>query len=256
MCILSFIPAGIPADNVVIDDLLTGGLLNGDGHGWALATDDGMLVGKSLRLDVALSDFADMRARYVDSPALFHSRWATHGSVREANCHPFNVAGSPHTVVAHNGVLPKSAHPKHGDDRSDTAILAGELMPRQWRKLDRSGVRQSLAQYCGRGNKLVILTTDPRYRRRHYLINEQHGIWDTSTGVWHSNRDYQTVAAYAGSPAVLGYGDDDPTSCDLCNQRVNDYNVCAYCDTCQDCYQQSGDCLCHIPESLRHLVCS
>lgn len=269
MCILSFIPAGIPANDDAIESLWNGGINNPDGHGYAIASPDGMVIGKSLRLDECLSDFVDAREQYPNSPALFHSRWATHGSIRTGNCHPFYVGNSNMTVLAHNGVLPKSAHPKSGDDRSDTAVMAEELMPRQWRRLDKPSVRNSLTQFCGRGNKLVILTVDPKYRKNHYLINESRGNWDKATGIWHSNWDYmysQTVGTYksaADSANVFKtcsalFDDEielfDPTACELCNQRVNDYGICTTCGTCQDCYEYESDCLCHIPETLRHLI--
>lgn len=268
MCILSFIPAGITIGDAELDSLWNGGINNPDGHGYAIASPDGMIVGKSLRLDEALSDFIDNRERHPNCPALFHSRWATHGSIRTGNCHPFYVGRSNKTVLAHNGVLPKSAHPKNGDDRSDTAIMAEELLPRQWRRLDKPSVRRSLEQYCGRGNKLVILTVDPKYRKNYYLINESRGNWDTATGIWHSNWDYVYVAGSYRAAAdnecgincgVLGdeYAEVeliDPTSCELCNQRVNDYGICTTCGSCQDCFEFEQDCLCHIPESLRHLM--
>lgn len=267
MCILSFIPAGIGLTDAAIESLWNGGINNPDGHGYAIASPDGMLVGKSLRLDESLAEFIETREQYLNSPALFHSRWATHGSIRTANCHPFYMPGNK-TVVAHNGVLPKSAHPKHGDDRTDTAILAEELMPRQWRRLDRAGVRNSLTQYCGRGNKLVILTVDPKYRRNHYIINESRGNWDKATGLWHSNYDYLYVTnSYRSTAdATVGLtcgrlfdGDEwaelvDPTACVYCNQRVNDWSICTTCSTCQDCLEFSDDCLCHIPEQLRQLL--
>lgn len=258
MCILSFIPAGVPVDQTVTDALWNGGINNPDGHGYAIASPDGMIIGKSLRLDDCLSDFLDARELFPESPALFHSRWATHGSVRTGNCHPFYVGRSNMTVLAHNGVLPKSAHPKPGDDRSDTAIMAEELLPRQWRRLDKPSVRKSLTNYCGRGNKLVILTVDPKYRKNHYLINEAAGNWDS--GIWHSNFDYLYVVGSYKATAdyyAMTVTDSelvDPTSCVYCRQRVNDFGICTTCGTCQDCYEIEQDCLCHIPESFRNIV--
>lgn len=258
MCILSFISAGTVVDTSVAESLWNGGRNNPDGHGWAIASPDGMVIGKSLQLDEALSDFIDARERYTDSPALFHSRWATHGSIRIGNCHPFIVGGNQRTVMAHNGVLPKRAHPGIGDDRSDTAIMAGELLPRNWRRLDKASVRKSLTEFCGRGNKLVILTVDPKYRRNHYLINESAGVWDN--GVWHSNHDYlYSIQDTVKATPVFNWDDsdmselDDPTECILCNQRVNDYGICTTCGSCQDCYEYEQDCLCLIPESLRRM---
>lgn len=259
MCILTFIPSGIGLAEPAIESLWNGGLNNPDGHGFALATPDGIVMGKSLRLDEALSDFIDARETYPDAPALFHSRYATHGPVVRDNCHPFYVGAGNQTVLAHNGVLPKAAHPRNGDQRSDTAIMAAELMPRQWHRLDKRSTMKSLTQFCGRGNKLVILTVDPRYKRSHYIVNESRGTWDSDTGLWHSNFDYLYSLASTQAQWTTGRATgcdwlDDPTVCDLCHGRVNDYGVCTVCGTCCDCYESYRDCLCHIPEHLRQLA--
>lgn len=39
----------------------------------------------------------------VDEPCIIHFRFATHGSVSRANCHPFNMGD---VWFAHNGILP------------------------------------------------------------------------------------------------------------------------------------------------------
>jgi glutamine amidotransferase len=258
MCILSFIPGNVELDQYAVDSLWNGGINNPDGHGWAIASPTGMLVGKSLRLDSALSDYLDARELHPASPSLFHSRWATHGSIKTANCHPFYVGNSDKTVLAHNGVLPKAAHPAIGDDRSDTAIMAGELLPKQWRRLDRPTVFNSLSQFCGRGNKLVILTVDPKYRKNAYIVNESAGNWDKASGIWHSNYDYLYVVGSYKSLDEPSYTLEelelvDPTACHFCNQRVNDYGICTTCGTCQDCSEYEADCLCLIPESLKRM---
>lgn len=252
MCILSYLPPNTPVDQ---DGLFNGGISNPDGHGWAIATGDYIIAGKSLDLAVALEEFVDARERYPDGPALFHSRWATHGSVRINNVHPFLVGGSHRTVVAHNGVLPKSAHPDKGDDRSDTRKFADEILPRQFRRLDRRNVQRSLSQWCGKYNKLVILTVDPRYRRSAYIINEEAGQWDATTGIWHSNGDYldyRTRWPYsADEPAPLGQAATVPDypdyygGCDLCGYgRVDRNGYCEECRSCQDCYEHVRYCLC------------
>ena len=251
MCILSMIPAGIELDDDGTESLHNGGISNPDGHGWAIASPDGFIVmGRSLKLDQAITEFGKARKRYPSGPALFHSRWATHGSIRLGNCHPFMVGNSHRTVLAHNGVLPKSAHPLPGDDRSDTAIMAEDILPVRYRRLDRPGVRRALTDYCGRGNKLVIITADPRYRDNVYLINESAGEWDNLTGMWHSNSDYLMPSWARANTTVLGNRwsdyDDDPTSCFYCHQRVNAYGICVICGSCQDCYETESDCLCMI----------
>lgn len=247
MCILSYLPPNTPVD---VDGLFNGGLNNPDGHGWAIAAGEFVVTGKSLDLAEALDEFVGEREHYPDGPALFHSRWATHGSVRIDNTHPFPMGGSPQTVVAHNGILPKSAHPAKGDDRSDTRKFAEEILPRQFRRLDRASVQHALSQWCGRGNKLVILTVDPRYRRSAYIVNEAAGEWDRETGIWHSNGDYLD---HPNWPAVAGTtpARQDYYGCVLCSYGVIDRaGYCLDCRSCQDCAEHVRDCLCWTGSSL------
>lgn len=236
MCILSYLPPNVRAD---VDGLFNGGVNNPDGHGWAIVTGGTVLVGRSLDLTEALDDFDKARDRYPEGPALFHSRWATHGSVSVSNAHPFAVGGDPRTVVAHNGVLPRAAHPAKGDDRSDTRKFADELLPGQYRRLDRPTVQRALEQWCGTGNKLVILTADPRYQRSAYLVNERAGEWDDQTGIWHSNSDYRQARYYPGMLGECGWG------CVVCEGGVIDGSgYCADCRSCQDCCEHVRYCQC------------
>ncbi|MEY8019178.1 class II glutamine amidotransferase [Mycobacterium servetii] len=245
MCILSYLPPGTPAD---VHGLFNGGANNPDGHGWAIVAGEEIVSAKSLELVDALDEFVEARERYPDGPALFHSRWATHGSVRVDNVHPFLVGGSRRTVVAHNGILPKGAHPLAGDDRSDTRKFAEEILPRQYRRLDRAGVQRALSRWCGLGNKLVILTVDPRYRNHAYIVNEDAGQWDAATGIWHSNDDYVhypnwsqlgTSPARADSPGRCG------DVCAVCGYGLADaHGYCDSCRSCQDCWEDVGTCMC------------
>ena len=203
MCILSYLPAGVKPDE---DGLFNGGLNNPDGHGWAIVAGDRILVGKSMDLAEALDEFCKVREEHLDGPALFHSRYATHGTVNTFNVHPFQVARSPLTVLAHNGVLRQAAHPEKGDPRSDTHKFAEDIIFKQFKKLDKPGVRHSLRQWV-KTDKLVILTVDPRHKENSYIINEALGTWDKSTGLWHSNRDYlyYTSKAYRWSSKDYDY---------------------------------------------------
>lgn len=267
MCILSYLPAGAVCDETVEEHLWNGGLSNPDGHGWAIATPRGMMMGKSLHLDEALGKFSAARGEFPDSPALFHSRWATHGSVRVGNCHPFMVGNNHQTVLAHNGILPKDAHPAKGDDRSDTAILAEDLLPQRWFRLDKPTVIESISQWAGKGNKLVILTVNPRYRKNAYLVNESMGYWDNGTGVWHSNLDYTSPYPRWATVGTVAKGvqnwwneqnalDDEYAEydeeygefCVFCppnTVRLGWDNTCPVCKVCNDCYEPQYDCLCY-----------
>lgn len=251
MCILSYLPPKVAVDE---DGLLNGGLSNPDGHGWAVADGSTVIVGKSLSLIEALDDFMSAREKHPNSHALFHSRWATHGSVSTANVHPFYVGGSQQTVVAHNGILPRSAHPTKGDDRSDTRLFADDILSTRYRRLNKPTVRTALGNWIGSGNKLVILTVDPRYHRNAFIINEHLGVWDR--GTWHSNRDYETYpwwlySSKHKSVATLGTSKastdalEIPATCFICELgHEGKDGYCTDCGSCQDCFETRNDCLC------------
>lgn len=208
MCILSYLPANVRGDEM---DLLNGAIANPHGHGWAITNGDHILMGKGMKAENVIDEFADMRKRYPAGHALFHSRWATHGNVDTDNCHPFYVGGTNGTartstgltVVGHNGILPCIPH--HDDKRSDTRLFADEILSTKYRRLDKKRAFEALTGYIGRANKLVILTVDPRYRQNAYVVNERAGHWDSGTGVWHSNYDYVGYAKYAGCSYAKGY---------------------------------------------------
>lgn len=246
MCILSYLPPETPVDE---DGLFNGGINNPDGHGWAIVAGEFIILGKSLCLAEAVEEFSEARRTHPDGPALFHSRWATHGSVRVGNIHPFLVGGSHRTVVAHNGILPEVAHPVAGDDRSDSRKFADEILPRRFRRLDRRNVQRALSQWCGSFNKLVILTTDSRYRQSSYVINEHAGQWDCRTGIWHSNGDYlgypKGPASLAGAATSASDGYRLVERCLLCDYPGIDPNgYCYECRSCQDCMEHLRDCVC------------
>lgn len=261
MCILSYLPADAELDT---DGLWTGGINNPDGHGWAIAHDGRIYVGKSLNLAEALDGFEAARKAHPGGDALFHSRWATHGAINPVNCHPFYVGQSKKTVVGHNGILPAAAHPGKGDPRSDTRKFADEILSTRYRRLDKKRAFQALSGWIGNHNKLVILTVDPRYRRNAYLVNEHAGQWDTGTGIWHSNSDYLGVPAWLGkytsAIALKALDHDDHYAtlaqdeadlyhngrCFICNDgAVNAWEICADCGTCQDCFELDRDCQCY-----------
>lgn len=241
MCILSYFSPDTPLDEQA---LINGGISNPHGHGWAIVVDDSFIVmDKSLDLMEAIEKFDIARARYPGGPALFHSRWATHGSLGVENVHPFLVGGSHLTVVAHNGILPESAHPSKGDRRSDTRKFADEMLPSQFRQLDNAVSRYALTKWCGPGNKLVILTVDPRYKCSAYIINESAGQWDTATGVWHSNDSYLDAPRDYRAPSARVSVSGEP--CQVCRFGVSDGNgYCEICRSCQDCEEPIRTCLC------------
>lgn len=191
MCLLSVYS---PGAMVNLDHLRNGAACNPDGYGYAIVAGDRIETGHGMIASAVIEAFDRARQLHPESWALFHSRYTTDGSTTVDNCHPFVVGGDARTVLAHNGVLPRAASPRGQDKRSDTRILAEDLIPAgMFGKLNRSRGRRSLTKWIlseQYPNKIAILTVDPRYRENAFILNESAGEW--VAGVWHSNTGYLT----------------------------------------------------------------
>jgi glutamine amidotransferase len=250
MCLLTFLPPGVRPD--------TGALANGagcnpDGHGYAIVADGELLIARGLDPDEMIAEFERRRRRRPDGPALFHSRFATHGRVTVENCHPFPLGHDRRTVLAHNGVLPPAVQPGRGDPRSDTRIAAEDYLPR-FGPLSSRRARLRLERWMTPDNKIVILTVDRRFRDRAYILNEASGLWHD--GAWYSNDGYLPQPARSWRfDAAAG---DDPWDagvtferCPLCASDVDLSEAeCRLCGLCFDCGEPPGECLCYAPAAL------
>lgn len=219
MCLLTYFP---PMAEVNTARLECGAECNPHGHGFAIVTPDGeVIVDHAMRPDELIERFATLRRLYPDSHALFHSRITTHGTTSLENCHPFTVVGprGGQTILAHNGILPTDCQPRKGDSRSDTRILAEDMLWKRWSRfaipaaysrrgkrtytrqwLDSALVRADIEKWLGTGSKVLVLTTSPRLSRTAYLFNERLGEW--VDGVWYSNGSYERYTSpYSG----IGY---------------------------------------------------
>lgn len=106
MCVCIYKPAGVKMPSY--DTLFQCYSTNRDGMGFA--TPD------KVYHSLSYVNFAkQIKSVKKSEPCIIHFRWATHGSVRLGNCHPF-VKGD--VKFAHNGVLPFES--KH--DRTDSEI--------------------------------------------------------------------------------------------------------------------------------------
>lgn len=202
MCLLSYYRPNVP---VVFADLELGCENNPDGFGWAVITPDRRLLsGHSMFAREALAEFREVRAEFPDGHALFHSRITTDGTTTLDNTHPFPVAGRSDMLLAHNGWVPSS--PEKGDTRSDTRIMAEEVLLRDFANLDSRKTRRRLRRWIGNHSKVIIFSVAPEFRRPVYLINEEAGSWHN--GAWHSNTSFKYPKYVAGSWSswVQGYG--------------------------------------------------
>lgn len=251
MCLLSYYPSLVMPD---LGRLHNGAEVNEDGFGYAIAdtTNQTIIRGHGFIAGQVIERFAADRDRHPNGPALFHSRWST-GGTAAGNCHPFMVGRDAATVVAHNGVLFSTAGDK--EKRCDTRVFAEEIMPLLYRRLDRPRVRVALEAYLGAGNKLAVITVNPRYRHNGYLFNEAAGIWAGEE--WHSNTDYLPYVKSLVRPYAHDWTNWESRRlanqyryrCDLCGAvgSVDPYtDTCGHCQSCQWCSQ--AECQCYRPE--------
>jgi hypothetical protein len=219
MCMLTYAPPGATPAR---EHLLNGARLNPHGSGGAILVDGtGLLSVRCMDGDKAADLWLDMRQRFPDSHALFHSRYATADNVTDDNIQP--VTRLDGLAVAHNGYL----FPVDGD-RSDTRVFAEELLPR-W-NLDAAADRSELELVLGAGNKLVILSADADHAEPAYILNEEHGHWHK--GSWYSNTDYHGGEGHRAADIRRGV-------CGVCGRlaatrAAGGSYVCLHCQSLAD----------------------
>ena len=249
------------------DDLQRGACANPHGFGFAIQTDSGIISERSMSAKKSVKRFIELRKQYPSGYAMWHARYATHGVKNEQNCHPFKVANTEHdTYLAHNGVL--DIHIPKGDKRSDTRILAEELLPRLGgvSALDDNYVYDMVSSWAG-GSKLCILTNDPSAEFGIYIINESLGHWDDS-GIWWSNNSHKPILATPRTSSYYDYYDYSAVSdkevsikeealdfdrleCPNCMALIDYYEneiCCPFCNLCYDCSASIDVCLCWTPD--------
>jgi glutamine amidotransferase len=210
----------------------------------------------------SIKRFLELREQYPDGYAMWHARYATHGVKNEANCHPFKVGGTEYdTYLAHNGVL-DILIPKD-DKRSDTRIMAEELLPRLGgvSALDDEYVYDMISSWSS-GSKVAVMTNDPSAKYRLYIINESAGTWDDQ-GIWWSNQSHKPVVSISNS---YSYDYTQPSVYDIIavDEEVGVYQCpncealidleendiwCTMCDSCLDCKSSIVECLCWSPDT-------
>ncbi len=169
MCIIIWAPSGkIPRDHI-INAMLT----HQDGWGFAIPTGKKIVTYRT----TDFKRFLEAWVGRIEGPVLFHARWASHGAVCNANCHPFRINGHG-LVVAHNGIIPGYG----SETKSDTRDFIEKVLTNlpDW-FLEEEKICRAIEGAIG-GSKLAFLDREGNIR----ILNEHLGLW--SNGRWYSNR--------------------------------------------------------------------
>jgi glutamine amidotransferase len=240
-------------------------LNNPHGFGFAIVipSEKRIHAERTMNADTSINRFLQMRTLHPEGYAMWHARFATHGTTTVDNCHPFRVGGDRKTYLAHNGVLP-ILEPK-GDNRSDTRIFAEDLLPAIGgvASLDNDQVVNLIEDFTT-GSKVAILTVDPRAKYQCYLFHEEKG-WRDDSGVWWSNDScylpkpytYTSNTWYSAKPLDFVTKHEESQvfyECKVCDLIVDDEQLleagvgddyCPQCGCCYDCNTYMTDCLCY-----------
>lgn len=245
MCMLCVIPPNVIPSRSKLEN---SALNNPHGFGFAIMipSENRILVEHTMNADESINRFIELRGKYPESYAMWHARYATHGSTSLDNCHPFAVGGDTRTYLGHNGILPV-IEPK-GDKRSDTRIFAEDLLPHIGgvKSLDNPQVYNLVEEFT-HGSKVCILTLDPQAKQSIYLIHESKGNIDDS-GVWWSN-DTCELSYYTPYSYGSYLSKDEEWTCTSCMGVIwawddEDIVRCPYCHTCLWCELDPMTCMC------------
>ena len=199
MCILvGCKPGTIPTR----EELVLGSESNPHGFGYAIVIDGKMVVNKSMKPDALIDEFLELRRANMNSCAIFHARYASHGSIDIDNCHPFYLGEDKQSVLAHNGNFPNDNQPKDSSC-SDTRWFAETVMPSLGgiQSLDNPVFCEMLINWSG-SNRVIFLTANAEMESQMYTIGYEHGSVDDD-GVWWSN-DFHKWFAPMGASSKFG----------------------------------------------------
>ncbi len=257
MCMLCVVPPNVIPSR---EKLENSALNNPHGFGFAIVIpkEKRIHAERTMNADTSINRFIEMRGKYPEGYAMWHARFATHGSTTVENCHPFRVGGDRKTYLAHNGVMPVL---EDKSDRSDTRIFAEDIIPAMGgvSALDNPQLWNILEDFTT-GSKVCVLTVDPVAEHQMYLMHAEKGAYDT-TGVWWSNDSCFLDYGYGSWKAKRSYdflkSDEDEVSwieCDVCETFVDaktadelgiSKDYCTTCGSCFMCWNHMASCLCY-----------
>ena len=209
---------------LTIDTLERGWKANPDGGGYAFIDGNNSLEQRHFmdKDDFILNYMQDHSDHGATSPFLLHVRWATHGSVTIANCHPFDVPmqGDSEMCMIHNGIIDKMNDVVKGTDLTDTEGLINEVLPLlsdEW--LDNASISAMVEDFIDY-SKLAFLTTNPLLKHSMYILNSELGVWKDE--VWFSNYSCFAYKSAASSYVYKGRSSSDVDDCGYSGWDTND----------------------------------
>lgn len=266
MCMLCVVPPNVVPSR---DKLENSALNNPHGFGYAIAVpkDRRIITFRTMNPDECINKFLEERKQHLDGYAIWHARFATHGSNTVENCHPFMVGRDQSTYLAHNGIL--SVIEDKADDRSDTRIFAEDLLPSIGgvTSLDNPQVWNMLEDFTT-GSKVAVLTVNPAANHQLYLLHEEKGREDAS-GVWWSNdtcyleswynkygaSTYASKATSMLAGSTVVEDDEEILVCHMCGNWIDYWEAlkqgtesfCGVCNCCYECGSYKANDLCYRP---------
>ena len=172
MCIIIAKPAGVRVPPMAI--LRRCAALNP--HGFGFATKN--RIYKTLNLDAFLKELQTISK---DETAILHFRYATHGSVKASNCHPFRDAETG-LSFAHNGVL--NIAPINDMTDSETAFKTLLAPAFKEHGFDSDKFINANYSIIG-GSRFAYIDKNGDYRL--------YGAFTHYKGCWYSNRNFMPI---------------------------------------------------------------
>ncbi len=171
MCCILYIPKGV--ETPTKEELFSVFLHNRDGCGFADSDGNGY---KTLSFDKFIKE---LEKRKITAACIVHFRYATHGSIKPKNCHPFTDKETG-IVFAHNGVLPIVSH----NDMTDSEIFFRERFLPKLKEQGNDYDSEALWRYTDnqRGGSRFIFMRGDEVRLM--------GKWHEIDGVFYSNLNW------------------------------------------------------------------
>lgn len=172
-----------------------------DSAGFAIQQPQGFAVRKRVGRVAELEKDVDATVSMEGHAGIAHTRWATHGGVTRANCHP-HFDSSQRIVVVHNGII-ENMTPLKNRLLAEGAVFRSETD---------SEVLAHLISHYYQGNgslgdsMVPEISGDPVEAVRQALMRVR-GTWGIA--VMFVDHPDVIIAARNGSPLVVGLGDDE-----------------------------------------------